>query len=135
MSAPSRGRVSCLWGMISAPPAVAPREIHEAPLKHAIPHDLEHELARQAARAALRSYQAAFSQYQPRGEWVDEDNATVAFTVMGGTIEGGVRVTASTVELELSNVPFMFRPFRSQAIEIIEGELRGWIEKARNGQL
>ena len=104
-------------------------------MKHAIPHDLDHETARLATRAALESYAKDFSEYEPRGEWRDSDHATVSFTVMGKTIEGQVRVTDSAVELELSKVPFLFRPFRAQATEVIEGEIRGWIEKARNGEI
>ncbi len=104
-------------------------------MKHAIPHDLDHETARKATRAALESYARDFAEYEPRGEWTDDDRATVAFTVMGKTIEGQVRVTEAAVELELSKVPFLFRPFRAQATEVIEGEIRGWIEKARKGEL
>jgi hypothetical protein len=30
-------------------------------------------------------------------------------------------------------VPFLLRPFKNQAISVIEGEIREWIEKARTG--
>ena len=104
-------------------------------MKHAIPHDLDHDLARRATRAALDSYAKDFAEYQPEGEWLDDDRATVRFTVMGRTISGRVQVTGADVQLELNSVPFIFRPFRKQAIEVIENEIRGWIQKARDGEL
>ena len=41
---------------------------------------------------------------------------------------------ASSIELEL-DVPFLFRPFRKQAIRVIEEEVQEWIEKAKAGDL
>ena len=37
-------------------------------------------------------------------------------------------------ELEL-DVPLLLRPFRAKAIEVLEQEVRAWIEKAKRGEL
>jgi len=100
-------------------------------MKHAIPHDLPHETARDVTRKALESYESQFPEYQPEGRWESDDVAILSFTVMGNTLNGRVEVRATEIELELRNVPFMFRPFRKAAIEVIEGEIREWIDRAK----
>lgn len=104
-------------------------------MQHRIPHDLDIAIARHATREALESYRKDFQEYSPTGEWTDEDNATVRFTVMGKTLRGVVQVATDCVTLELLDIPFMFRPFRSAAIKVIEAEIREWIEKARRGEI
>ena len=103
-------------------------------MKHSIPHDLPHETARAVTRKALDSYRDQFPEYQPTGRWETDDVATLSFTVMGNTLLGRVEVRASDIELELKNIPFMFRPFRKAAIEVIEGEIREWIARAKAGK-
>lgn len=103
-------------------------------MNHSIRHDLEHQLARLATARALESYQAQFSEYQPRGHWRDADHAEVAFTVLGRTLTGSVTVGARSIDLALE-VPLAFRMFRGAALAVIEREIEGWIEKARRGEL
>ena len=103
-------------------------------VQHRIPHDLDVELARRATRRALETYRAQFAQYDPRGEWLDDDHATVGFTVLGTALEGTVEVRRDEVLLGLE-VPLVWRVFRGVAIKIIEGEIRAWIERARRGEL
>lgn len=102
--------------------------------KHRIPHDLDHPLARRVARRALESYRDQFPELKPGGEWTDPDHARLWFTAPGARLEGRVKVLASAIELEL-DVPFLFRPFRKQAIRVIEEEVREWIERAKAGEL
>ena len=40
------------------------------------------------------------------------------------------QVTAQVVELDLE-VPFLFRPFQSVAVKIVDDEVRAWIDRAR----
>mgnify|MGYP002634347825 CR=1 FL=1 len=104
-------------------------------MKHRIPHNLEHGLARKVARQALQTYQAQFSQFKPGGDWQDDDTARLWFSPPGGRIEGWIRVTGQDIEIEIDKVPFLFRAFRGKAIDVIEVEVKEWIEKARRGQL
>ncbi|MFZ5479635.1 MAG: polyhydroxyalkanoic acid system family protein [Myxococcota bacterium] len=103
-------------------------------MKHHIPHGLPHALARAATREALESYRARFASYAPEGDWIDEDHARVSFRALGQRVEGAVVVGPDDVELELE-VPLLLRPFRERALEVIEHEVRVWIERARAGQL
>ncbi|MCO4743204.1 MAG: polyhydroxyalkanoic acid system family protein [Proteobacteria bacterium] len=103
-------------------------------LKHSIPHDLGLELGRKVTARALESYRDDFAEYSPQGRWVSADRAEVSFSVAGKTLAGAVDVKARVIELELK-VPFLFRPFKSIAIGVIENEIREWINRAKAGEL
>jgi hypothetical protein len=45
-----------------------------------------------------------------------------------------LEILHSEVEMDL-DVPFIFRPFKSRALGLIETEVITWIEKAKNGEL
>ena len=102
--------------------------------QHRVPHDLSHELARAATKKALDTYKARFSEYKPAGQWLDDDRARVQFTVAGKTLEGLVQVADRYIGLEL-DVPFIFRPFRKIAMNVIEEEINEWIGRAKKGEL
>ncbi len=104
-------------------------------MKHLIPHDLDRALARRATRAALDGYRAQFPQFSPGGSWRDDDTAEVWFKTPVGRIEGLVTVKDNGVHLHLTKLPFAARVFRRQAIQIIEDEVKAWIQKAKDGLL
>ncbi len=104
-------------------------------MKHRIPHDLDHATARKATRAALDGYRAAFPQFSPGGKWTTEDAADVWFVTPLGRIEGKIEVQSSAVVLEIDKLPWAARPFQSQAVRIVEDEVKAWIQKAKAGKL
>ena len=101
---------------------------------HEIPHDLDFDLAKLAAEKAAVAYGERFAEYDYKANWVRNDRVELSFQVMGKRLEGAMTVKSRKLELEL-DVPLLFRPFRGKAIEIIEREARGWIDKARRGEL
>lgn len=101
-------------------------------MKHSISHDLGKEKAKQAALAAFESYQARFGKYRPNADWVTPDRANISFSVKGMTLNGSIEVGERSIDMDL-DVPFMLRPFKGQALGVIEGEIKKWIEKARSG--
>jgi hypothetical protein len=101
---------------------------------HDIPHDLEFDLAKLAAAKAAEAYAKRFAEYDYRYKWVRDDRVELGFTVIGKRLEGAMTVKPNKLELELE-VPFMMRPFRGKAIEIIEKEAREWLAKAKRGEL
>ena len=103
-------------------------------MKHTIDHELGRALALKATRHALESYQQQLPQYDPQAEWVSEDTAEVQFTVLGKTLEGSVQVRSEQVTLELQ-IPFVFRAFKNIAVDVVEGEIEKWLERARRGEL
>ncbi|HEV8548858.1 MAG TPA: polyhydroxyalkanoic acid system family protein [Polyangiaceae bacterium] len=103
-------------------------------MKHSVPHDLGQDRAKQAAEAAIAAYGQKFAKYHPQTRWVTPTRAEIAFTVKGMHLSGSIDVQPKTIDLDME-VPFLLRPFKNQAIGVIEGEIREWIDKARAGQI
>jgi hypothetical protein len=103
-------------------------------MKHSVPHDLGSERAKKAADAALAAYSEKFAKYEPRVTWATPTHADISFTVKGMSLKGALDVLPTAIELDL-DVPFLLRPFKGQAISVIEGEIREWIGKARTGEI
>ncbi|PRP93043.1 putative polyhydroxyalkanoic acid system protein [Enhygromyxa salina] len=103
-------------------------------MTHDIPHDLDFDLAKLAAEKAAESYAERFTEYDYSAKWVSNDRVELGFSVMGKRLTGAMTVRARKLELEL-DVPFMFRPFRGKALEIIEREAKAWLLKAKKGEL
>jgi hypothetical protein len=103
-------------------------------MKHSVPHDLGSERAKKAADAALAAYSQKFAKYDPRVNWATPTRADIAFTVKGMSLKGVLEVLPNAIELDL-DVPFLLRPFKGQALAVIEGEIKEWIGKARTGEI
>src|SRR3954468_10302338 len=103
-------------------------------MKHEIAHDLEEGVAKEVAIRAFESYQKRFADYQPRMSWVGEKDANIEFSVKGLKLQGTIGIRPRAIELDL-DVPFVFRLFKSKAIDVIEREVRTWIGKAKRGEL
>jgi hypothetical protein len=101
-------------------------------MKHVVPHDLGQERAKQAAEAALGTYAKKFEKYSPKVTWVSNSKAQISFQVKGFTLSGDLEVLDRSIEMDL-DVPFLLRPFKGQALSVIEGEIKEWIEKAKAG--
>jgi hypothetical protein len=103
-------------------------------MKHTVPHDLGQQKAKQATEAAFATYQEKFAKYSPKVSWVKDDVAELSFSIKGLTLAGGVVVREKEIEMDL-DVPFLLRPFQSQAVGVIEKEIKRWIDKARAGKI
>jgi hypothetical protein len=99
-------------------------------MRHAIPHDLGLELACQTTRAACDHYCVRFAHYHPVVQWQTQRQAHVAFAAKGLKLSGDLEVTERELVLELL-VPLLLRPLQKRAVEIVEREFRGWLERAR----
>jgi len=103
-------------------------------MKHQIAHDLDDAVAKEVAIRAFESYQKRFADYQPRMKWTGDKDAAIEFNVKGLTLKGSIGIRPRAIELDL-DVPFVFRLFKSKAIDVIEREVRNWIGKAKRGEL
>jgi hypothetical protein len=103
-------------------------------MKHQIPHDLDVNVAKEVAARAFDSYRARFANYQPKLQWTGERDARIEFQVKGLKLQGSIGILPRAIELDL-DVPFVFRLFKSKAVEVIEREVRVWIAKAKAGEL
>ncbi len=99
-------------------------------MKHTVPHDLGQERAKKVTESALASYAEKFAKYNPKTTWPSPDRAQISFSVKGMNLSGAVEVKEKSIELELA-VPFLLRPFQSQALSVIEGEIKSWLAKEK----
>ncbi|MCB9595868.1 MAG: polyhydroxyalkanoic acid system family protein [Sandaracinaceae bacterium] len=103
-------------------------------MKHQIHHGLELPLAKKAIAKAMEAYSARFSEYNPFFNWVTENKGEVGFSAKGMKLEGEIEIIGPEVYVDL-DVPFVFRIFKGRAMEIIDREVRAWVEKAKNGEV
>ncbi|MET0592575.1 MAG: polyhydroxyalkanoic acid system family protein [Polyangiaceae bacterium] len=103
-------------------------------MKHQIAHDLDSNLAKEAAIRAFDAYKQRFANYNPTIDWANDRKARIGFSVKGVKLEGSIDILPKAIELDL-DVPFLFRPFKGKAIEVIEREVRTWLDKAKKGEL
>jgi hypothetical protein len=103
-------------------------------MKHSVPHDLGLERAKKVTESAWESYSQRFSSYKPTMTWTSDTQAKISFSVKGASLEGGIEVGESNIDLELE-VPFLLKPFRGKAISVIEEEIKEWIGKAKAGEI
>ena len=103
-------------------------------MKHAIPHSLPPETARHALERAFASYREKYGEYNPTMVWESEKRAVIGFKVKGVSLDGAVELHPTKMDVEL-DVPFLFKPFQKKALEIVEREVRVWIDKAAKGEL
>jgi Putative polyhydroxyalkanoic acid system protein (PHA_gran_rgn) len=103
-------------------------------MKHTVPHDLGRAKAKRVAEAAWGSYSGRFASYNPTCEWHGEYAANIGFKVKGISLKGAIDVGETEIGLDL-DVPFLLRPFKGQALQVIEEEIRKWIGKSKAGEI
>jgi hypothetical protein len=103
-------------------------------MEHRVTHGLGRDLAKKVTAAAFEAYAAKYTEYNPKTVWTGDFSANVSFRVKGVSLEGKVEVLDKDITLDL-DVPFLLRPFRSMALEVIEREIVVWIAKAKNGEI
>lgn len=103
-------------------------------MKHEMTHDLSTPVAKKVAEKAFDSYREKYSQYHPRLTWVSDRRAKASFSVKGVSLTGQVELKDRAIVFEL-DVPFLFRPFKSRAVAVMERELERWTAKAEQGEI
>jgi hypothetical protein len=100
-------------------------------MKHSVPHDLGQERAKKVAESALSTYAQKYANYSPQVTWKGPNRAEIGFKVKGMSLNGSLEVLDRSIDLDI-DVPFLLRPFKSQALGVIEGEINEWIKKAKS---
>jgi len=103
-------------------------------MNHVIAHDLDVPTAKKVIDRAFGEYQQRFAKYDPTFRWVTERRASIGFRAMATTLDGAIEVAEGKITVEL-DVPFLLRPFRKRAMEVIEREVNVWLAKAKAGQI
>ena len=102
-------------------------------MEHRVKHDLGKDLAKKATVAALAAYSQRFSEYQPKSTWTGEYTAKVNFNVKGMSLDGKFEVADREITMDL-DVPFLLRPFKAKALDVIEREITEWCARAKAGE-
>ena len=103
-------------------------------MKHKVPHDLDEATARKVADKAWESYSARFKDYDPRIDWVTDKKANIGFSAKGIKLKGTIELQPKAIEMDL-DVPFLLKPFKKKAINVIDEETKKWIAKAKAGEI
>ena len=103
-------------------------------MKHEIHHGLEPDLAKKAIDKAMEAYSARFADYNPRFSWVSDTKGELGFKAKGVSVDGQIEVVGDKILVDLQ-VPFLLRVFKGKAMDVIDREVKKWVEKARAGEL
>lgn len=103
-------------------------------MKHAVIHDLDLATSRQVTEKAWESYRERFAHYNPTIKWETDRRAVVGFRAKGVALTGSLELREGAIDMDLE-VPFLLKPFRKKALDVIEREIRHWVEKAKRGDL
>ncbi len=103
-------------------------------MKHTIAHNLDLATAKKVTDRAFEEYSKRFADYSPSLKWVNDRRAEIGFSAKGVKLNGAMEMAEKAIEVDL-DVPFLLRPFKSKAIDVIEREVKVWIQKAQNGQI
>ena len=103
-------------------------------MKHEIHHGLSPDLAKKAIDKAMEAYSARFAEYNPSFRWVTDNKGELGFKAKGVSVDGTIEIAGAKILVDL-DVPFLLRIFKGKAIDVIDREVKKWVEKARNGEI
>jgi len=103
-------------------------------MEKAFEHGLSKERAKKVTQKAIDAYTERFSDYNPRTEWVTEERAEVSFSAKGVTLEGSFELTDDDIVMRM-DIPFLLKPFKGKAVDVVEREIDKWVQKAKDGEL
>jgi hypothetical protein len=103
-------------------------------MKHVIRHGVNQAQAKQAIETAIEVYTRKFPDYHPRTQWKSDTKAEVSFKVKGMTLTTTIEIKPETIESDM-DVPFLFRPFKSRALKVIDSEVEKWLARAKAGEI
>ena len=62
------------------------------------------------------------------------DRMLAQLKAQGVQVDGKIDLEPGQIVMDL-DVPFLLKPFKKQAIEIVEGQIQKWIQKAKSGEI
>jgi hypothetical protein len=103
-------------------------------MKHVIEHGLDAATAHKVTERAFAEYRARYPSYDPTLTWTSDRAAKVGLSAKGVKLSGAVTLRDNAIDVELE-VPLLLRIFQKRALEVIEREVRTWVERARAGEI
>lgn len=107
---------------------------HESTImKHVVRHDVSQEQAQQAIDTAIQVYSRKFQKYGANTRW-QGSRGEISVRVAGRSLLATVEIFPERIEMAM-DVPFIFLPFKTQALKLLESEIRKWLARAKAGEL
>jgi hypothetical protein len=106
----------------------------EAAMEHVISHQLDIPTAKKVADRAFEEYKTRFEKYEPTFRWISDRKAELGFSAKGFSVKGSMEVAEKKIAVDL-DVPFLLRPFKGMAMDVIDREVKRWIAKAEAGEI
>jgi hypothetical protein len=103
-------------------------------MKHVIEHGLDAATAHKVTERAFAEYRARYPAYDPTLTWTSDRAAKVGLSAKGLKLAGSVVLRDGAIDVELE-VPLLLRVFQKRAMEVIDREVRAWVERARTGEI
>lgn len=103
-------------------------------MKRTIDTGLDKAVARAAIDHAMAAYMTRFAKYHPSFEWKGEDEGVFVFRAKGLSLRGRIAIHDQKIDVDM-DVPVVFRVFQHRAMKVIGEEVRGWVDKAKRGEL
>jgi hypothetical protein len=104
-------------------------------MKYSVQHGLpDRSKVRLVVEKAYVAYQQRLSDYKPKIEWLSDNRATIAFTVMSQSIAAAVEFDDQELRID-GKVPFLFKPFEKKIEGVLGNEMEKWLAKARAGEI
>jgi hypothetical protein len=104
-------------------------------MQHIIKHDLSPELAKKAAEKAAEHYIAKWEKYDAKTTWRSDNHAEVSFRVKGVNVVATIDMQPGQAVIDMQKVPFLLRPFKNMALDVVQKAMEKWIAKAKAGEL
>lgn len=98
-------------------------------MKQSVTHHLTKDGALSTTIEALESYEKKYRDYQPKILWLTKYSAEITFKLKGAQLKGLIEIDDHNIWLDM-DIPFLFRPFKSQALNIIRHEITTWLKLA-----
>ena len=103
-------------------------------MKHVIEHGLDAATAHKVTERAFAEYKTLYPSYDPTLTWTSDRAAKVGLSAKGLKLHGSVLLREGAIDVELE-VPFLLKVFQKRAMEVIDREVRTWVERARAGEI
>jgi hypothetical protein len=104
-------------------------------MQHIIKHDLSPELAKKAADKAAEHYTSKWEKYDAKTTWLSDTNAEISFRVKGVSVVASIDMQPGQAVIDMQKVPFLLRPFKNMALDVVQQTMEKWIAKAKAGEL
>jgi hypothetical protein len=104
-------------------------------MQHIIKHDLSPELAKKAAEKAAEHYTSKWEKYDAKTTWLSDTDAEISFRVKGVSVVASIDMQPGQVVIDMQKVPFLLRPFKNMALDVVQQTMEKWIAKAKAGEL